>query len=705
MGLREVHADGIAEAFNRQLLNPGPPQGPESFSAWSFLSAGAKGPVSGGFEIKGSVLDLLGAMQQGETPAEQYRRDKAGIPRIDFPGMGDAARRRADEFAPNPETAHKADQVLHSLTRGVSKAVGSVVALGPVAGPIAFGAEEGNTTAQRLMDEGVDPGTAAKVGLATAAIQGASVAIPGVGPTAAKTFGLAALSGPAAYMAQEKLTKDILQSADYGELASQHDPLDPLGLTLSTVIPFAVGGVHVRSLRKRSVEDVVKHIESGGQRFGKDGKLLTSPKGAQGEMQVMPGTATDPGFGVAPAKDSSPEELARVGRDYLAAMQNRYGDTDKALAAYNAGPGAVDNAIKAKGDQWLEAMPAETKAYVAKANKLMGEAAAAKGASEPAAVDAARVKITDEAMARSLPDTATAHVEVMRASDELAAGRVPDVQPVPTTALPEFKAWFEGSRVVDETGAPMVMYHGTTYDVESFDIENLSGVNFGDKSGGFAFFTNKPNAYPDSASDYAEPGMPGGNVVPAYVALKNPLVYKADGEYSAVFAFDKNAKAIKAAVKAGGYDGVIVKYTDGSSSEVVVAATRPEQVKSAIGNSGKFDPTSGSLTDPLKPGEASPRQQAAAAREPTSQLPSNESPTVEAVATKPATDIEPGAVDPARLKTLLDERPDMLVKMPGSDETVTVETALLRAHEEYDAEMDFADLVKVAAECALANGA
>ena len=91
----------------------------------------------------------------------------------------------------------------------------------------------------------------------------------------------------------------------------------------------------------------------------------TSPKGAQGPMQVMPGTNSDPGFGVRPAQDNSEAERARVGRDYLAAMMRRYGgDPAKALAAYNAGPGAVDQRIKALGDNWLGDMPAETRKYV-----------------------------------------------------------------------------------------------------------------------------------------------------------------------------------------------------------------------------------------------------------------------------------------------------------------------------------------------------
>lgn len=82
-------------------------------------------------------------------------------------------------------------------------------------------------------------------------------------------------------------------------------------------------------------------------------------------MQVMPATARDPGFGVRPAKDQSPAELARVGREYRAAMQRRYGgDLGKMWAAYNAGPGALDDALAAGGN-WLGRLPRETQAYVA----------------------------------------------------------------------------------------------------------------------------------------------------------------------------------------------------------------------------------------------------------------------------------------------------------------------------------------------------
>lgn len=117
------------------------------------------------------------------------------------------------------------------------------------------------------------------------------------------------------------------------------------------------------------LQNIVLDMESKGQRYDETGKLITSPKGAQGEMQVMPKTAKDPGYGVTPAKDDSPEELARVGRDYLTAMLREYGDVSKALAAYNAGPGAVDKAVdeaekEGNPSAWLSKLPAETRGYV-----------------------------------------------------------------------------------------------------------------------------------------------------------------------------------------------------------------------------------------------------------------------------------------------------------------------------------------------------
>jgi len=112
--------------------------------------------------------------------------------------------------------------------------------------------------------------------------------------------------------------------------------------------------------------DITLNTESGGRRYGKGGKLLRSSKGAQGEMQVMPGTARDPGFGVRAARDGSADELARVGKDYLSALLKIYGSVDKMWAAYNAGPGNLNKAMRRGGEDWLKRLPKETQDYVAK---------------------------------------------------------------------------------------------------------------------------------------------------------------------------------------------------------------------------------------------------------------------------------------------------------------------------------------------------
>jgi len=145
----------------------------------------------------------------------------------------------------------------------------------------------------------------------------------------------------------------------------------------STVVDTALKPV-VQPTDMGRLTNLVMGTESGGQRFGPDGKtLLTSAKGAKGEMQVLDGTNKDPGFGVKPAQNDSADERARVGRDYLGAMVREFsGDVPKALAAYNAGPGAVQDAIdKASkdGGDWLAKLPAETQAYVAKISKQFGD--------------------------------------------------------------------------------------------------------------------------------------------------------------------------------------------------------------------------------------------------------------------------------------------------------------------------------------------
>ena len=90
-----------------------------------------------------------------------------------------------------------------------------------------------------------------------------------------------------------------------------------------------------------------------------------SPKGASGLMQLMPGTFEQ--YGHKGANIFNPEENIYAGGQFLKHLRSRYGsDWDKVLAAYNAGPGRVD---EYGGVPPFE----ETQKYVKKVRGLMAQ--------------------------------------------------------------------------------------------------------------------------------------------------------------------------------------------------------------------------------------------------------------------------------------------------------------------------------------------
>ncbi len=97
---------------------------------------------------------------------------------------------------------------------------------------------------------------------------------------------------------------------------------------------------------------LVNVVESEAQKIGLDPNLAkaiaqaesgfnpnaVSKAGAQGLMQLMPSTAQ--GLGVKALLD--PVENVQGGTRYLKSLLDKYHSIPKAVAAYNAGPGAVD---------------------------------------------------------------------------------------------------------------------------------------------------------------------------------------------------------------------------------------------------------------------------------------------------------------------------------------------------------------------------
>lgn len=123
------------------------------------------------------------------------------------------------------------------------------------------------------------------------------------------------------------------------------------------------------TLRKEGVPTelvAVVLVESGGHR------AALSSQGARGLWQFMPATARRYNLQVARGIDErlDVEKSTRAAARHLRNLHELFGDWRLALAAYNAGAGAVKNAVRRGGSKdfatlsSLRLLPAETRAYV-----------------------------------------------------------------------------------------------------------------------------------------------------------------------------------------------------------------------------------------------------------------------------------------------------------------------------------------------------
>ena len=145
---------------------------------------------------------------------------------------------------------------------------------------------------------------------------------------------------------------------------------------------------------------------------------------------------------------------------------------------------------------------------------------------------------------------------------------------------PAFKKWFGDSKVVDAEGKPLVVYHGTVAEFNVFDSTETAD--------GGLYFTSDP----DHAVEYAEFKArqdDNARVLPVYLSMKKPSIIDAK-----LATYDESmARRIKRALAKPDADGVIVRNIDDLAYGTVTTmyiVRRPEQIKSAIGNVGTFDP-------------------------------------------------------------------------------------------------------------------
>lgn len=180
-----------------------------------------------------------------------------------------------------------------------------------------------------------------------------------------------------------------------------------------------------------------------------------------------------------------------------------------------------------------------------------------------------------------------------------------------------FKKWFGDSKVVDEDGKPLVVYHGTGANIYAFDTSDRSldqnaanplGENIG------SFFT--ANKY--HAKDF------GLNIQSVYLSIDNPMVFETQEDFRVFMrknsgrtdeirdsegyiikegVFENNMRSV---IESLGHDGVVINrpnYTKSKSSDKAwYIAFEPTQIKS-INNSGEFDGSNPNIMYSLDPAE------------------------------------------------------------------------------------------------------
>jgi hypothetical protein len=202
----------------------------------------------------------------------------------------------------------------------------------------------------------------------------------------------------------------------------------------------------------------------------------------------------------------------------------------------------------------------------------------------------------------------------------------------PQTESESFKKWFGDSKVVDENGDPLVVYHGTASEFNSFDVNKSGSVQYSDWGPGIYFTPSKWqaegysedarksldeksnalwNEYESKAKELGTTPMDASidlgfgsekykelqkyhdkwinrrkevagqdsKIVSAYIKIENPYNYTANS---------MTDPYLSERAKDRGHDGIIIRREDGSIDEII--AFNPTQIKSATENVGTFDP-------------------------------------------------------------------------------------------------------------------
>jgi len=149
----------------------------------------------------------------------------------------------------------------------------------------------------------------------------------------------------------------------------------------------------------------------------------------------------------------------------------------------------------------------------------------------------------------------------------------------------EFKRWFGDSKVADAEGKPLVVYHGSRYNA---DIKRFSAAKSEQSAAERGiYFTDSADHADQYASQWGDASPEdGGSIYPVYLKIENPYVSNA-------WEWNMGTDITPAQARKRGHDGYVIQNHEGGTTYI---AFRPEQIKSAIGNRGTFDPSDTDIT-------------------------------------------------------------------------------------------------------------
>lgn len=178
------------------------------------------------------------------------------------------------------------------------------------------------------------------------------------------------------------------------------------------------------------------------------------------------------------------------------------------------------------------------------------------------------------------------------------------------------------SKVVDENGEPLVVYHGSPHVFTVFDVER-SGENFNRsrEDGGLLFFSSLPETAEDVLHDlegrFPGTGLESARLYACFMRLRRPFTLDLGDASQRPFSGEGVPESVKGSPMAwylfphelrrgfdegnahgAGYDGIVLKGTNAydGSPEVWGMATDSRQVKSAADNRGTFDSENPDIT-------------------------------------------------------------------------------------------------------------